>query len=165
MATMIAITLRTRDPKKRILRPETMPCSFPAAISEPAKVTEPISTSSTIGIEMLSARVVPVGALRISASAMAAAAPPPTALNRLTSCGIAVIFTRVAPSTPATLPSATPTARTIQPVAEPDPSIATTSVAMIATAIPDADRRLPRRAVDGVLMRCRPTTKATAASR
>ena len=106
-----------------------------------------------------------VGAFTISASAMAAAAPPPTALNRLTSCGIAVIFTRVAPRTPATLPMTIPTARTIQPVGTPIRLIATTRVATIATAIPDADRRLPRRAVDGVRMRCRPTTNATAASR
>ena len=39
---------------------------------------------------------------------MSAAAPPPTPLNRATICGIAVIFTFRAPTTPTTVPIAAP---------------------------------------------------------
>ena len=72
------------------------PCSLPAATTEPESVTAPITTSRTLVTEM---RAAIVGAWRIPASrtksaiATSAAAPPPTALNKLTSCGIAVIST------------------------------------------------------------------------
>jgi len=64
---------------------------LPEAISEPVKVTDPMTMSSTVAT--LSWRP---GALlwrRYSSMAMRAAAPPPTALNSDTSWGIAVIFT------------------------------------------------------------------------
>src|SRR5256885_183017 len=46
-----------------------------------------------------------------------AAAPPPTALNTLTSCGIAVIWTVLAEYSPAAPPTSAPAIITIQPVA------------------------------------------------
>ena len=50
------------------------------------------------------------GAIRWnSAAAMRAAAPPPTPLKSATICGIAVIFTRRAETTPITVPTAMPT--------------------------------------------------------
>jgi hypothetical protein len=52
-------------------------------------------------------------ACRSSRIATSAAAPPPTPLNSATSCGIAVIATRRAPSAPGTAPTAT--ASRIQP--------------------------------------------------
>ena len=44
-----------------------------------------------------------------SAAAISAAAPPPTPLNSATICGIAVIFTLRAETTPMTAPTAIPT--------------------------------------------------------
>ena len=46
-----------------------------------------------------------------------AAAPPPTALNMLTSCGMAVICTVLAEYSPAAPPISAPAISTIQPVA------------------------------------------------
>ena len=60
-------------------------------MSEPVNVTEPMSAPRTTKI------VVSTGAPELSrmksSIATRAAAPPPTALNSDTSCGIAVIFT------------------------------------------------------------------------
>ena len=60
-------------------------------MSEPLNVTEPMSAPRTTKI------VVFTGGARVelmkSSIATRAAAPPPTALNSDTSCGIAVIFT------------------------------------------------------------------------
>ena len=60
-------------------------------MSEPVKVTEPITMSSTVAT--LSWRGGTPEWRRYSSMAISAAAPPPTALNSDTSCGIAVIFT------------------------------------------------------------------------
>jgi hypothetical protein len=98
--------------------------------------------------------------------AMTAAAPPPTALNRDTSCGIAVILTRRALMAPAAPPSAVPAASAAQPhaVTWNASSVATrATVASTAAAIPEALSRLPRRALAGERMRCRPSTKVVAA--
>jgi hypothetical protein len=94
-----------------------------------------------------------------------AAAPPPTALNIDTSCGIAVIWTVRAEYRPATEPSSVPTMSTVQPTPVTLPSwMSSTRVAMMAMAIPAVDTWLPRRAVAGEFIRCRPITKHAAAA-
>ena len=106
---------------------------------------------------------------------MSAAAPPPTALNSDTSCGIAVIFTLRAAYRPNPPPSATPARMTSQPTAlKPVVTSAasvdategltsrSTAVARIASDMPPADSRLPFRAVAGEFIRMRPRTNATA---
>jgi hypothetical protein len=67
------------------------PISLPEAISEPVNVIEPITTSSTVAT--FSSRTGAPVSRRYSLIAISAAAPPPTALNSDTSCGIAVIGT------------------------------------------------------------------------
>ena len=61
----------------------------------------PISAESRIATDS-SAGSSPGSGVRLwnSASATSAAAPPPTPLNSATICGIAVIFTERAPTTP-----------------------------------------------------------------
>ncbi len=94
-----------------------------------------------------------------------AAAPPPTALNMLTSCGIAVICTVLAEYSPAPAPTMAPAASTIQPVALIVPEwMIRARVAAMAAAMPQVDTWLPRRAVAGVFIRCRPSTKQDAAA-
>jgi hypothetical protein len=67
----------------------------------------PISAESRIATASSAARS-PASGERLwnSASAISATAPPPTPLNRATICGIAVIFTERAPTTPTTVPIA-----------------------------------------------------------
>ena len=95
---------------------------------------------------------------------MSAAAPPPTALNSDTSCGIAVIFTVRAVYRPSPPPSAMPARMMIQPVTLIVPVVgherAGTAVPPIASAMPAADSRLPFRAVAGEFIRIRPSTNA-----
>src|SRR5258706_15021553 len=98
---------------------------------------------------------------------MRAAAPPPTALNSDTSCGIAVIFTVRAVYSPRPPPAATPTRMMTHGVAwKPEPLVWRTrirmAVATIAIVIPPADTRLPLRAVAGGFIPPRPTTKPAA---
>ena len=89
-------------------------------MSEPVNVTEPMSAPSTTKI------VVSSGAPELSRmkSSMAtrAAAPPPTALNSDTSCGIAVIFTVRAVYRPAPPPIRNPTTMMASAVALRPPS-------------------------------------------
>src|SRR5678810_250736 len=99
---------------------------------------------------------------------MSAAAPPPTALNSDTSCGIAVIFTVRAVYRPSPPPSTTPTTMISQGAA-PNVSVEfawrtaiRSAVATIAIVIPPADTRLPLRAVAGEFIRDNPITKPTA---
>ncbi len=99
---------------------------------------------------------------------MSAAAPPPTALNSDTSCGIAVIFTERAPMAPAVAPTAVPAMSATHPhaVTLKESSKATSAtVARIAAAMPEALTRLPRRAVAGERIMCRPITNVTAAAK
>src|SRR5262249_26387621 len=125
--------------------------------------TAPISTSSA-----------PVTAIRPetdvdevrSDHAIRPAAPPPTALNTLTSWGMAVIATRWAAYRPATPPTAAPAASISQPVAVMVPAgTRRPRVVAPATAIAAADSRLPRRAEAGEFIRCRPSTKHAAVAR
>ena len=80
-----------------------------------------------------------------SASAISAAAPPPTPLNSATICGIAVIFTRRAPTAPI---DAADRHR------DRDPDVALqarwASVTTIASAMPAAPTWLPSRARRGL---------------
>ena len=75
-------------------RPVMSSWSFAKAIMLPAKETAPMSAERTIATETFRSRS-PGSAIELwkSASAMSAAAPPPTPLNSATICGIAVIFT------------------------------------------------------------------------
>jgi hypothetical protein len=94
--------------------------------------------------------------------AIKAAAPPPTALNMLTSWGIAVIFTVRAEYSPAAAPMSAPAISTVHLVAVMVPPWMTSAnTATTATNMPKADTWLPRRAVAGEFIRCRPRTKHT----
>ena len=97
-----------------------------------------------------------------SATATSAAAPPPTPLNRATICGIAVIRTSLAPTTPTTVPMATPMAMIVIPVRV---KWSSGSVAASATTIPRAAVKLPLRAPFGELSCFKPRMNNTAASR
>ena len=83
---------------------------------------------------------------RYSAAATTIAAPPPAPLKMATICGIAVIGTVRAPSTPATLPIA-PATTTIHQLAR-IPSVVK-KVHTITSAMPAAPSRFPVRAVRG----------------
>ena len=86
--------------------------------------------------------------------AMSAAAPPPTALNSETSCGIAVIFTFLAIQRPAPAPMAKPTMMIAHEAVERPPWRVTSPMRVAATAriMPPAESRLPLRAVAGEFM-------------
>ncbi len=82
----------------------------------------------------------------------------------LTSCGMAVISTVRAAYRPAPPPSSVPAIITIQPVVVTVPACATrASVVATARTMPAVDTWLPRRAVAGEFIRCRPSTKQVAA--
>ena len=101
-----------------------------------------------------------------SPKAIRAAAPPPTALNRLTNCGIAVIRTRRAVTRPATRRRASTDGEDRAAAAVMTWSWASsTTVVATAAVIPTAEIWLPRRAVAGEVIRCSPSTKQTAAAR
>src|SRR4051812_6145475 len=95
-----------------------------------------------------------------SAIATSAAAPPPTPLNSATICGIAVIFTRRAPTAPNVLPIAA--AITISHVMW---TVSFSSVATIATTMPTAPIQFPRRAVAGDDRKRSASTKHTIVTR
>ena len=81
---------------------------------EPEKVTEPMITSSTVGTDVEAPTPAPIDMKSLMATS--AAAPPPTALKMLTSCGMAVICTFLAACRPTPPPTRMPAAITIQPV-------------------------------------------------
>ena len=81
----------------------------------------------------------------------------------LTSWGMAVISTVRAAYRPAPPPSSAPAIITIHPVAVTVPAWATrASVVATAATMPAVDTWLPRRAVAGEFIRCRPNTKQVA---
>ena len=83
----------------------------------------------------------------------------------LTSWGMAVISTVRAAYSPAPPPSSAPAIITIQPVVVTVPAWATrASVVATASAMPAVETWLPRRAVAGEFIRCRPNTKHVAAA-
>jgi hypothetical protein len=159
-------TLSNRAPGNTTGAPETTPCSLPAAIRDPEKVTAPMTMSRAPGSETRAPRAAGSLACSRSLTAISAAAPPPTALKRLTSWGIAVIWTSRAARSPSAAPRVPPLISTSQPVLLTR-SWWTTSrtVAPIAIAMAPAERALPRRAVRGWFIRCRPSTKQAAAPR
>ena len=131
--------------------PAMSPCSLPPAMSEPVNVTDPMTAPRTTKIVVDSVAAGVPAILRKSSIATSAAAPPPTALNSDTSCGIAVIFTDRAMYRPAPPPMAKPTRMIAQDVTLRPPGRRTSqiSVARTATVIPLALSRLPFRAVAG----------------
>ena len=155
-----------RAPGKTTGAELTQPCSLPAAISDPEKVTGPMMISRTVAI-ITWVEMPPPPARRTKPPATTrAAAPPPTALKMLTTCGTSVILTRRAMIRPAAAPPPAPAMRTTQPVVVIVASWMTlTSAAATATIMPSQDSRLPRRAVAGEFIRCRATTNPAAASR
>ncbi len=83
----------------------------------------------------------------------------------LTSCGMAVISTVRAAYRPAPPPSSAPAIITIQPVVVTVPACATRArVVAMARTMPAVDTWLPRRALAGEFIRCRPSTKQVAAA-
>ena len=140
-----------------------IPWSLPPAISEPVNVTDPMTAPRTTKIVVDTSA--PVLESRMKSSiATSAAAPPPTALNSDTSCGIAVIFTLRAMYRPAPPPMANPTRMMAQAVTLMPPGRTTSQmrVARTATVIPAALSRLPLRAVAGEFIWWRPRTKQAA---
>ena len=159
-------TLSSRAPGNVTGAPEMRPWSLPAATSEPVKVTAPMTMSRAPGRETRAPSAAGSSAWSRSLTAMSAAAPPPTALKRLTSWGMAVILTSRAMYSPSAPPIRPPEASTSQPVVLMVPWWATShTVAAIATAMAPAESVLPRRAVRGWFIRCRPMTKQAAAAR
>ena len=98
-------------------RPLISSWSFPKATSEPENEIEPTSAEMTVATPR-STPTSPACAQTLwnSTSETRAAAPPPTPLNSATICGIAVIFTFFAPTTPITEPISIPAAIHHQPV-------------------------------------------------
>ena len=160
-ATTARPTVMSRPPGRKIGLPAIRPWSLPPAMSEPVKVIEPMRAPSTTKIVVSTA----TAPSRMKSSiATRAAAPPPTALNSDTSCGIAVIFTVRAVYSPAPPPMAKPTTMIASaiPLRPPSRVISQTSVATTAMTIPAALSWLPLRPVAGEFIRCRPSTKQDA---
>ena len=145
-------------PTNTIGRPETSSCSLPKATSEPENEIEPISAESTT--ETTSSRSSTPSATWNSASATSAAAPPPTPLNRATICGIAVIFTVRAPTTPTSAPIAAPA-----PISPQFEIPSSASVVAIASTIPSPPTQFPLRACFGDERKRSATMKQTIATR
>ena len=142
-------------------RPPISSCSLAKAIMLPAKLRLPMTAENAIGMTSFTGAWPGRGARRwYSAAATSAAAPPPTPLNSATICGIAVILTLRAPTTPITAPIAIATA-----IAPKLTIRSSASVATIAMSMPTAAMRLPVRAVAGDESRFRPMMKVTSETR
>ena len=135
-------------------------CSFANATMLPANETDPMTMLKTLGKATVKVGCSPKR--RSSATATSAAAPPPTPLNSATICGIAVIFTRLAPTTPTTPPMATPIKMIVTPAVV---KWSKGSVARSAITMPAAAVKLPLRAPFGELSCLSPRMKSTAATR
>ena len=98
---------------------------------------------------------------RYSTTAISAAAPPPTPLNSATSCGIAVILTRRA----ATSPTTEPTARKTRIRTRFISSIPLKNSTTVASKAPTAPSSTPVRAVRGEDMDFSARMNSTAATR
>ncbi len=164
-ATRAMRIVTIRPPGTLIGLPGMRPWSLPPAMSEPVNVTDPMTAPRTTKIVVSIGATAPPELRRMKSSmATRAAAPPPTALNRDTSCGIAVIFTVRAACRPAPPPMRNPTTMIPQamPLRPPSRVARPTSVAMTAIVMPPALSRLPFRAVAGEFIWCRPRTKHAA---
>ncbi len=93
-------------PRNTIGRPEISSCSFAYAIIDPENEIAPISAESATDVASTVEKL-PANRWN-SSSEMSAAAPPPTPLKRATICGIAVIFTIRAPTSPTAPPTTMP---------------------------------------------------------
>ena len=138
--------------------PGRVSCSFKKAMSEPQNEMEPMIAAKSEPMTICTVGDSPwlkfenPDVSRNSAHAISATVPPPTPLNRATSCGIAVIFTRRAGGIPSATPTTSPTMIRIQlPVSRMDISVATTAMNMPTAAI-----WLPRTAVFGPVRPIRP---------
>ncbi len=149
--------LTTFWPGNTIGRPLTSSWSLANAMAEPAKEIEPIRAERTI--ETVSS---PIGSAVLchSESATSAAAPPPTPLKTATICGIAVIRTFRAPTTPTTLPITSPATISAQ-FSRPS----SRSVVAIARSIPAPPTQFPLRACRGEERNFRETTKQAIVTR
>ncbi len=156
-------TVTIRAPGKMIGLPGMSPCSFPDAMSDPVNVIEPMTTPRTTK-SVIETEAPPAATpwSRKSWIATRAAAPPPTALKMETSCGMAVIGTVRAVTSPAAPPIAKPTMMITQAVIGAPSRSRRTAVAPTASVMPAAERRLPFRAVAGLFMKWRPRTKQAA---
>ena len=147
-------------------RSEMMPWSFPNAtrlpLNESEPMMQPMMVEATAVPDSRSARI---AACRKSPVEINAAAPPPKPLRSATIWGICVICTQRAPAVPSAAPITIPA--TMSPwLWNPPPGIhRTPRVAAVATAMPIAAIRLPRRARAGELRNLSPTMKRTAEAR
>ena len=107
-ATIASRAFMNCCPGSWIGRPGRISWSFPNAMFEPQKETDPTIAAKTSGMTTSVGRSPPE--LRNSAQAISATAPPPTPLNSATICGIAVIFTLRAAGTPTAVPMPMPSA-------------------------------------------------------
>ena len=142
---------------KTIGRPLTSSCSFANATTEPANEIEPMSAERTI--EIVSSQTGSAATCH-SESATSAAAPPPTPLKIATICGIAVMRTVRAPTTPTTLPITSPVTMSAQ-FSRPS----SRSVVAIATSIPTPPTQFPLRACLGEDRNLSETTKQAIVTR
>ena len=136
-------------------------CSFPNATSEPQKLTDPITAEKRIPTSSSPSSPPDSGACRWNSdAAISAAAPPPTPLNSATICGICVIFTARAESTPTTEPTAMPAS-----ISQYESISSIRNVKPMAIAMPTAAIQFPERAVRGCASRLTPMISKIAATR
>ena len=135
-------------------------CSLANATSEPQNDTEPMTaansdptTRATVGDWSALKCENPFVSMN-SAQAMSATVPPPTPLNKATSCGIAVILVFLAGGTPRITPIARPATIRIQLIDAVSRILI--RVAITAMAMPVAAIQLPRTAVLGPVRPIRP---------
>ncbi len=142
------------------------PCSLPKATTDPVRLTPPMTAPSRVAITGMAGNRLPEAAWpaesRNSETATTAAAPPPAPLKMATICGMAVIGTRRAPSTPATVPTR-PAPATIHQCSSM-PGVRAT-VQITTSAIPAAPSWLPVRAVFGEARNLSARMKVTDATR
>ena len=140
--------------------PVSSACSFAKATRLPANDTEPITMLKTLGNATANGGCDPCN--RSSDTATTAAAPPPTPLKSATIWGMAVIFTRRAPTAPIGTPIRMPT------IVITIPAVVKCKRGMVASraiTMPTAAIWLPRRALFGELNWIKPRMKRTAARR
>ncbi len=136
-------------------------CSFPKAIRLPEKVTVPINVPAMmLTPESTVITSVPPRRRKNSEIATSAEAPPPKPLKMPTICGMAVICTACADTPPMSAPTIAPT-RIICQFAK----LVSSSVTMMARAIPVAAMMLPDLAVVGDCSLFNPKMKSAAATR
>ena len=138
--------------------PWMMPCSLPAAISEPVVVSAPSMTSNPSAPRVTTPISVPW--TMNSPTPTSAAANAPKAWESAVRCGIAVMGTETAIHAPMMEPTVSPT------MIHPQVTMcAPISVPMMAASIPASAINMPRRAVSGCDMPFSENTNRMEASR